>query len=104
MPRLGGKWYRGEVRWQVDGAQTASFASHVDDVPVDYTRQESIDLTLSGHPGIQVVTQRDFPWPADTLDRNQSFFVEARLSYDDANAQGAQLRVRIVRHAERALM
>ena len=65
MPRLTGKWYRGEVRWRADGAQSATSTSHVDDLPAAYVRPPVVDLTLSSSPGIEVVTRRDFPWPAE---------------------------------------
>ncbi len=92
---LKGKWYRGQVNWQESGPQTATVASHVDDVPIEYVRPASIDLALDSHPGIQVVTRRGYPWPAESLDRDQGFFVEVMMSSDDAQTQGRSLPVKI---------
>jgi len=98
LPKLRGKWYKGEVKWRDVGGRTAQWASYVNAEAIEYDRQPSVDLALTGRPGIQVVTRRDFPWPAEALDRDQGFFVEVRLSNVDAQAQGRQLTVRIVAH------
>ncbi len=93
--KLKGTWYRGEVRWRDDGNQkTGSAASHVSGVPLEYEYLEDLKPQLTGRPSVQVVTRRDFPWPAETLDKEQSFFVEVRLDYEAASKQGKSLKVK----------
>ncbi|MGH7863351.1 MAG: hypothetical protein ACREQB_00050, partial [Candidatus Binataceae bacterium] len=94
--KLKGKWYRGEIRWREDGTKkTGSADSRVSELPFEYEHFEDLKPQLTGRPSVQIVTRRDFPWPAETLDREQSFFVEVRLDYEAASKQGKSLKVKL---------
>jgi len=56
---------------------------------------EQPKLDLKGAPAIMVVPKRYFPWPADSLDRAQPFYIEVTLNYEDAKKQGASLQVKL---------
>lgn len=110
---LQGKWYPGGYKWseEIDPDSSAPPKRTVSDIgrgtpidkkykppPCDFTvdsmPDEPIDLKLESHPGIMVVPKRDYPWIAEALNRSQPFFVEVRLAYDDAAAQGKSLPVK----------
>jgi len=97
-PALSGKWYRGEIKWtdsdQSGAAKEASVASHVRDVPVEFektTEQPEFD----GHPAIRVRSAlRKLPFTtADSLYRDEPFYVDVILPEDEAKKAGMDLTV-----------
>jgi hypothetical protein len=97
-PALSGKWYRGEIKWtdsdQSGAAKEASAASHVRDVPVEFektTEQPEFD----GHPAIRVRSAlRKLPFTtADSLYRDEPFYVDVIFPEDEAKKAGTDLTV-----------
>ncbi len=96
-PALAGDWYRGEIRWHDKDSSaggSASAVSHVREVPVQYVKAPP-EPEYEGRAAIRVRSAiRRVPFnTADSLYREEPFFVDVILPEDEARKVGMDLTV-----------